>query len=229
VCVYLTAVFAERRVAGVVDTPVRPPMSPPSGGATKVHRPRGRWVRWLLLCVVAALVAVAAIGVVLVSKYQPFAAGYKQYGPPKGVGATALQIDWLDAPPNVWTYRIPSYKGLTLTYRFSIWNHGPVPVTITKLGIPAPAQAADGLTVVPVAVDPNVYGGGGLEPLQPLTLHPRQMAGVEMRVTVTSCMEDGATARWNTVPVTFKIYGIERHVFAPMNVQIDLIGKQPSC
>jgi hypothetical protein len=31
------------------------------------------------------------------------------------------------------------------------------------------------------------------------------MAGVEMRVTITSCMEDGATAKWNTIPVTFTV------------------------
>ena len=61
------------------------------------------------------------------------------------------------------------------------------------------------------------------------TLQPRQMAGVEMRVTITSFLEDGATVKWNTIPVTFTVYGIERHVFAPMNVQIDLVGSKTDC
>jgi len=78
-----------------------------------------------------------------------------------------------------------------------------------------------------VYTDPSV--GGAWEPIRPLTLQPRQMAGVEMRVTITSCMEDGATAKWNTIPVTFTLYGIERHVFAPMNVQIDLVGSKTDC
>jgi hypothetical protein len=216
----------------VVDTstPIRSPAPPPPHhGTATLGRPRRRWLHWLVLGVVIAFIAIVAAGLVLASTYQPFKAGFKQYGPPKGVEATALQIDWLDAPPNVWTYRVPSHKGLTFTYRFSIWNHGPVPITVTRLGIPVSKQAGQGLTVVPVAVDANVYGGGGWEPVHPLTLHSRQMSGVEMRVTITSCLEHGATIRWNTVPVTFKVYGIERHVFAPMNVQIDLVGTQTEC
>ncbi len=141
----------------MVDTSIRPPAAPPSGDTSVVRKPRRRWLRWLLLALLAAIIAVAATGGILVANYQPFHAGYKQYGPPKGVGATALQIDWLDAPPNVWTYRIPSYKGLTFTYRFSIWNHGPVPITITRFGIPKSEQAGDGLTNVPVAIYPDVY------------------------------------------------------------------------
>jgi hypothetical protein len=34
-------------------------------------------------------------------------------------------------------------------------------------------------------------------------------------------MEQGALTRWNVIPVTFKVFGIERHVLALMNVQID--------
>ncbi len=220
-----------RAYAGdVVDTLVRPPTAPPSGGGTPaVRKPRRRWLLWLVLGLLAALIAVAATGVTLVANYQPFHAGFKQYGPPKGVGATALQIDWLDAPPNVWTYRIPSYKALTFTYRFSIWNHGPVPITITRFGIPNSEQV-DGLTNVPVAIYPDVYTdpsvGGAWEPVRPLTLQPRQEAGVEMRVTLTKCWSD---VKWNKVPVTFTVYGIERHVVAPMNVQIDLVGSKPDC
>ena len=176
-----------------------------------------------------ALIAVVATADILVANYQPFHAGFKQYGPPKGVEATALQIDWLDAPRNVWTYRIPSYKGLTFTYRFSIWNHGPVPISITRFGIPK-SERVDGLTVVPVAIYPDVYKvpsvGGGWARVRPLTLQPRQMAGVEMRVTLTKCWSD---VKWNRIPVTFTEYGIERHVVAPMNVQIDLVGTQTGC
>jgi len=55
--------------------------------------------------------------------------------PSNGVRATAMSTP-SDGPPNVWTYRIP-YKGLTFTYRFWVWNHGSVPITITRFGIPS--------------------------------------------------------------------------------------------
>jgi hypothetical protein len=51
------------------------------------------------------------------------------------------------------------------------------------------------------------------------------MAGVEMRVTVTKCW----SVKWNAIPVTFTVYGIERHVIAPMNVQIDLVASKTDC
>jgi hypothetical protein len=38
------------------------------------------------------------------------------------------------------------------------------------------------------------------------------MAGVEMQITITDCDLRG---RWNEVPITFEMYGIERHVLAP--------------
>jgi hypothetical protein len=218
----------------VVNTGVRPPGAPSSTAeAPSGQRPPRHWLRWVLGGIVFVLVAGASTGMILITNYQPFHAGFKQYGPPKGVGATALQIDWLDAPPNVWTYRIPSYKGLTFTYRFSIWNHGPVPITITRFGVPASEYAGSGLTVVPVAMYPDVYRspsiGGRWVPAGPLTLEPRQEAGVEMQVRVSRCMDQGALTRWNDVPVTYKVFGIERHIFAQMNVQIDLVGTQSDC
>jgi hypothetical protein len=216
----------------VVDTSVRPPTAPPSGGGTPaVRKPRRRWLLWLVFGLLAALIAIAATGVILVANYQPLHAGFKQYGPPKGVGATALQIDWLDAPPNVWTFRIPSYKGLTFTYRFSIWNHGPVPITITRFGMPLAEQQGSGLTRTAVSINPNLYAplGGNWGQIRPLRLESRQMVAVEERVTLTSCLERGATIKWNTIPVTFTVYGIERHVFVPMNVQIDLVGSKTDC
>lgn len=51
-------------------------------------------------------------------------------------------------------------------------------------------------------------------------------SGVEMQITITDCDLRG---RWNEVPITFETYGIERHVLAPTNVQIDLVGPQPGC
>jgi hypothetical protein len=225
--------FRRAYAAHMVDTLVRPPGAPPSGQITSVRRPRRRWLRWFLVGLVLILIAGAAAGIVIVSNYQPFHAGYRQYGPPSGVSATVTRIDWLDAPPNVQEFRIPAKKGLTFDYRFSIWNHGPVPITLTRVGVPLADQRGNGVTETPVRFNPNVYAypphGGTWGPIRTLTLEPRQMAAVEMRVTVTSCLEQGALVQWNSIPVAFSVYGIHRHVIAPINVQIDLVGTQPSC
>lgn len=218
----------------MVDTRVRPPQSPPSNGdTTTVRGHHRRWLRWVLLGPVVLLIAGVTTATILVSNYQPFHAGYKQYGPPSGVSATVTKIDWLDAPPNVQTIRIPAYKGLTFDYRFSIWNHGPVSITVTQLGTPLAEQRGIGFTAVPVRINPNVYAypppGGTWGPVRSVTLQPRQMMALEMRVTITSCMDRGSLTRWNSVPVSFTMFGIHRDVLAPTNVQIDLVGTQPNC
>jgi hypothetical protein len=146
------------------------------------------------------------------------------------VDAEVTRVNWVGMPPNLRAFEVPIEDGMEFRYRFSIWNHGPVPVTVTRIGIPATEQAGDGLIIKPVAVYPDVYRvpalGGEWLPVQPLELAPRQMAGVEMQVTITDCELHG---RWNEVPITFEMYGIERHVSAPTNVQIDLVGNQPNC
>jgi hypothetical protein len=217
----------------VVDTKIRPPETPPSNGDTEAVRgPRRRWLRWVLLALAVLLIASGTTLTILVAVYQPFHAGYKQYGAPEGVSATVTRIDWLGAPPNVQSIHIPAQKGLTFDYRFSIWNHGPVSITVTQLGVPLDEQQGDGVTEVPVSINPDVYAyppGGTWEPVRPVTLQPRQMMAVEMRVTVTSCMDRGAVTRWNSIPVSFTMFGIHRHVLAPTNVQINLVGTQPHC
>ena len=212
----------------MVDTAVRPPATPPSND-TPVHKPHRKWLWWLVGAVLVVLLATASTGVILVANYQPFMPGYKQYGPPAGISATPMRVPWFGLPPNLRIFRIPSHDGLTFKYRFSIWNHGPVPITVTRMGIPESEQAGYGVIIKPVAIYPDVYKlpelGGKWRPVQPFRLEPRQMAGVEMQVTVTKCW----SSQWNQVPITFEMYGIERHVLAPTNVQVDLVGPQPDC
>jgi hypothetical protein len=207
----------------VVDTAVRPPATPPLDDAS-IRRPRRRWLWWLIAALLVVLLATVSTGLVLVANYQPFRPGYKQYGPPPGLEVEVTRVNWLGMPPNLRIFKVPTEDGLTFRYRFSIWNHGPVPITVTRFGVPASEQEPDS-TLVPVAVDPNVYGGGQWIPVQPVRLAPRQVMGIEMEVTVASCMSG---VRWNEIPLTFEMYGIERHVFAPTNVQIDLV-RSASC
>jgi hypothetical protein len=209
----------------VAQTVTGPPAAPPTGDDGSVRRGhRRRWLWWLLAGFLAVVVAATSTGIVLVANYQPFRPGYKQYGPPPGLEVEVTRVNWLGMPPNLRIFEVPTEDGLTFRYRFSIWNHGPVPITVTKFGVPLSEQEF-GLTHVPVAVDPNLYGGGSWIPVQPVRLAPRQMMGIEMEVTVASCMSG---VRWNGIPLTFEMYGIERHVIAPTNVQIDLV-RSASC
>ena len=98
-----------------------------------------------------------------------------------------MRVTWLGMPPNLRIFEVPAEDGMTFRYRFSIWNHGPVPITVTRFGVPLSEQEPDS-TLVPVAVDPNVYGGGQWIPVQPVRLAPRQMMGIEMEATVAVCM-----------------------------------------
>ena len=209
----------------MVQTATRPPASPPSddNGTIRTGH-RRRWLWWLLAGFLAIVIAATSTGLVLVANYQPFRPGYKQYGPPPGLEVEVTRVNWLGMPPNLRIFEVPTEEGLTFRYRFSIWNHGPVPVTVTRFGV-SPSKLEPDLTQVPVAVDPNVYGGGQWIPVQPVRLAPRQMMGIEMEVTVASCMSG---VRWSGIPLTFEMYGIERHVLAPTNVQIDLV-RSASC
>jgi hypothetical protein len=209
----------------VAQTATGPPAAPPKGDDGSVRRGhRRRWLWWLLAGFLAIVLAATSTGIVLVANYQPFRPGYKQYGPPPGLESEVIRVNWLGMPPNLRIFEVPTENGMTFRYRFSIWNHGPVPITVTRFGVPLSEQEF-GLTHVPVAMDPNLYGGGSWIPVQPVRLAPRQMMGIEMEVTVASCVSG---VRWNQVPITFEMYGIERHVLAPTNVQIDLV-RSASC
>ena len=207
----------------MVQTATRPPASPPLDASPTPHKRHRRWLWWLLAGLLIVILAATTTGIVLVSNYQPFVPGYKQYyGLPAVKGTESTSFTWFGAPPNLRIIEVPTEPGMTFRYRFSIWNHGPVPITITRFGVPSSEQEAD-LKIVPVAVDPNTYGGGGFIPVQPVRLAPRQQMGIEMEVTLTRCMSGVSS---NAIPVTFDMYGIERHVVAPANVQIELVRSQ---
>ena len=178
---------------------------------------------WLLAAFLVIVVAATSTGIVLVSNYQPFVPGYKQYyGLPAVEGTQSTSFSWIGEPSNLRVIKVPTEPGMTFRYRFSIWNHGPLPITITRFGVPSSQQEPD-LRIVPVAIDPNTYGGDGFIPVEPVRLAPRQQIGIEMEVTVASCMSGVSS---NGIAITFKMYGIERHVVAPTNVQIELVRSQ---
>lgn len=208
----------------MVQTATRPPTSPPLDDNGTTRKPHRRWLWWLIAGFLVIVVGATTTAIVLVANYQPFVPGYKQYyGLPAVKGTESTSFSWVGAPPNLRLIKVPTEPGgMTFRYRFSIWNHGPVQITVTRFGIPSSEQEPD-LKVVAVAIDPNRYGGGGFIPVRPVRLAPRQQMGIEMEMTVSRCMSGVSS---NAIPLTFEMYGIERHVVAPTNVQIELVRSQ---
>jgi hypothetical protein len=129
---------------------------------------------------------------------------------------------------------------MVFTYRFSIRNAGPVPITITAIGDPRPGEV---VTRSAVAFKPDLYVGGstskGFEPFHPFQLAPDQEAGIEMeaRAAPDICLSDTGEGQtyvgWLTEPITYTILGVTRHTDVDTGNEIRLIGTKatsgPSC
>lgn len=203
------------------------------GDTSTVPSTRRHWFRRALLGLVMVFIVGATTAAILAAHYQPLVPGSIGYRPPLGISVTETRVLWPGVPPGAENYQIPAQKGLSFDYRFTLSNSGPVPITVTQVGSTLAEQAGTGTTAVAVSINLNIYGtphGGTWESVRPIVLRPRQEMAVRMRVTVTSCLQRGATAGgWSMVPVSFSVYGIHRDVFAPTNVQITLVGTQASC
>jgi hypothetical protein len=178
---------------------------------------------------------ISALGIAwaLVANYQPIVPGGTRWRAPTGVGATVIPQTWLDAPAGARVFRIPAKKGLSFTYRYHVYNQGPVPITVTSIGLPISVQRADVVTrdVARVKVDGGaggapILGGGRWVPFQPFTLHGRQGVSVEERAVETAVID--CLTRWNTERFSYKVFGLPRSDWVTLPVQINLIGS-PDC
>ena len=217
----------------LATTPVQPPIDPPIDPAPPKRR--RRWIAWTVFGLVVAVAAAAVTVTAIVANYQPLWGGGRAWPAPPGIGATITQEYWLQPngfeqlPPQARYITIPAHKGLTFTYRFSFFNKGKTPITVTSIGLPASAQRSDGgLIITPVAVQTSRMAAlGTWGPMQPFTLGEREMASVEMRVQVTECSDGGVV--WNSFPVSFTVLGVHRHDRLPTNVEIYLSGQDKGC
>jgi hypothetical protein len=210
-----------------------PASTPPVPRIPIVRRPaRRRWLRRTIggVCFVIVLALVSA-GIWL-ARFQPLGVGSIGWNTPS-VPAKVLPQNWQGITSGARIFRIPmTHPDLTFTYRFSISNDSPVPITVTAIGSSASDQEASQLTRVPVRMQLNVLDPTSTEthwePFGSFDLDPHREAAIEMRATVQRCLASESAVDWGTEPVTFKVLGITRHVDFQPNVQIDLVGS-PTC
>ena len=102
--------------------------------------------------------------------------------------------------------------GTTFRYSVTIWNDGPLPVTIENVG-----DSGDGpISRRVVAFAANPYPGGHprtTAPFSPFRLDPDQGAFIEMEVRLgnDACLDRSGFTLWSSEPVTYRILGITRH------------------
>jgi uncharacterized repeat protein (TIGR01451 family) len=193
-----------------------------------------------VLVAIGAFIAVAAaIAVAWVANVEPLVRGSTTYG----IADPALRvrthdIDGLGASGMV--EDVAARPGTGFTYRISVRNDGPVPVTVTSVGESRPG---DVVTRRVVAFKPNPYTGGstseGFETFHPFEIAPGAEAGIEIEVRTSSdlCLSDTGDGQtylsWFTEPITYRILGITRHAVINTGNEIRLIGTEatsgPSC
>jgi hypothetical protein len=208
------------------DAPAAPPASP--NVSTRQRTPRLRW----LVAVVVVLLAALGTGLGLLLNYQPLTRGSIGWALPEGVGARVSTVEWVGPDEGARIFKIPAAEGLTFTYRVSITNRGPMPVTIHSVGVPPDDLAPITYVVVPFRMNLDINNGAterGWEPFGPFELGANEEASVELRVSVRDCMLEGTGASWNTQPFVYEVLGLPRKDSVTLPVQITLLGTQARC
>jgi hypothetical protein len=214
-----------------VDAQVRPPLAPPDPPTLPGGEHRRRWPRRVLIAgVLAVVLALVASGTWL-ARYDPLAWGSEGYAPPAGVHAKVIDVSWaLPGTPRI--FRIPAVSGMSLRYRFSITNDGPVPVTIDDVGT-SEVHSNQFVTRRPVRVMLDRYAtptGSPWISFRPFTLAPQQEAAIEMEATMHGgCLSPSTSISWGTEEITYSVFGITRHSDFTPNVEVVLTSSDASC
>jgi hypothetical protein len=209
-----------------VETIVRPSRTGPI--FTGVARRPRRWP-WILVAVLDLIVLAA---VVWLTNVEPLHRGSVGYGmEDHRVEATQHHVDAFGVSGTVIEVEAPPEQ--VFTYRFSLRNDGPLPVTILALG------SVDGpIHIEAVEVRPELIGtevanvSKGFEPFAPFTLSAGHEAAITAEVNVTDeyCADIGGYSSWSTVPITYRLLGITRHSDLQTGVEIRMVGtKAPRC
>ena len=221
-----------------MDTIVRPPQAPPDRPLSSGGR-RRRWPWFVLLAICAFITVAAGIALAWVANVEPLVRGSTTYGiADPGLRVRTHDIDGLGVSGMV--EDVAAQPSMVFTYRISVRNDGPMPVTITSVGESRPG---DVVTRRVVAFRPNLYTGGstsqGFETFHPFEIAPGDEAGIEIEVRTSSdlCLSDTGAGQtylsWFTEPITYRILGITRHTVIDTGNEIRLIGTDatsgPSC
>jgi hypothetical protein len=181
----------------------------------------------------SVILAVAlAVGLAWVANVEPLTQGHSGFSirVPR-VESSRRLVDAFGVVGLVNTVRVD--PGTTFRYGVTIWNDGPLPITIENIG-----DSGDGpISRRVVAFAANPYYGGNprsVIPFSPFRLDPDQGAFIEMEVRVgnDACLDRSGFMLWSSEPVTYRIIGITRHSDVQTGIEVQIEGKDgptPGC
>jgi hypothetical protein len=186
-------------------------------------RPR-RWPRRLLAIFVVLLLAATAGAITWLLNVEPFGRGRVGFAiDDPALHVTRRNVDALGADGSIQVLQMR--RGMHFTYRFSVTNDAPVPVTIVGL----PGTGGD-IQVRLVAAKPDLESGQGpmegFGPFAPFSLPAGGEAGLEVRVHVApdACYLPHTFASIWQLPVSYRIAGITRHGWIDTGTEVRLEG-----
>ena len=181
----------------------------------------------------SVILAVAlAAGLAWVANVEPLTQGHSGFPirDPR-VGSSSRLVDAFGVVGLVNTVRVD--PGTTFRYDVTIWNDGPLPITIENIGDSGAAPISR--RVVAFAANPY-YGGRprAIAPFSPFRLDPDQGAFIEMEVRVgnDACLDRSGFMLWSSEPVTYRILAVTRHSDVETGIEVRIEGKDgptPGC
>jgi len=209
-----------------VETLTRPPQTPVQ--PRSIAEARRRWPRRLLTVIVTLLCSVVVAAAVWVMNVEPLARGSVGYAiDDRSLRVTERNVDALGASGTIQT--LAMQRGMSFTYRFSLTNDGPVPITILGIGLD---DGDDPIAIRLAAAKPDLRLGAGpmdgFGPFEPFAIASGDEAGLEVRVHVggDACYAPGSSAVIWQLPVTYRILGITRHGWVDTGTEIRLTGNR---
>jgi hypothetical protein len=207
-----------------VETLTRPPQTPVQPRAI-ADRPR-HWPKRVLAAALATSVAAGAAAVTWISNVEPIGRGTVVYAiTDRSLHVTQRSVDALGVTGTVQTMQMR--RDMTFTYRFSLKNAAPVPITIVDVGSHGDDED---ISIRPVAAKPALWStsdtADGYGPFEPFQVAAGDEAGLEVRVHVSAaaCAQRGSAAVIWQLPVTYRILGLTRHSRIDTGTELRLVG-----
>ena len=181
----------------------------------------------MVLAVVVLLAVVALVGsVAWISNVEPFRRGSVAYAiDDRSIDVVHRSVDALGVSGSVQTLEMR--RGMTFTYRFSIENGAPVPVTVLDVG----RQGSDEeISIRPIRAKPELFAdpgpSAGFGPFEPFVIPAGSAAGIEVQVHVARdvCYQAHSFASIWELPVTYRILGLTRHSLVDTGTELRLEG-----
>ncbi len=190
--------------------------APPNGAAPASSAPRRRR-RWIAIALLVVLAGFGSYAGAFLSNYQPLVGDGGASRAPSG--ARDLGNFFSPQAGNFEVYEVQLVKRDTFSFGFSLWNNGPIGVTVTRVG--AVGLEGEPFVVESVAMATSEFSNE-LVPFKPFSLPPRTYREVVLTVRFTACVDSNSLMAFGQEPVAFHVLGVSRQTTAyfPYTIQV---------